>query len=347
MLRGLMEMNRKKKIQLPSRKDYTAVDNVFLGAINNLSLPAYRIFAVLASQITRDDVEFSEYEIRAEELEQLLDCKNKNQIYQMMKTATNELHEIKVQIESEQILQQYPWLTKSSYLKNEGTAILQFHEDIKPFLLRLNRKFSKIWFSQTFEFKSKTAKNMYLFLCSRRNLKEFKISIDNLKERLSIDIKAYPRFYDFNKKVLKASQKEIHSKTLLNFEYEIEKAGKKIRYIVFKIKLLREHLKDVIQIPKLHEPDEITKLKAEYYKAVEIHSLHLLNDATEVDISEFKKEHKDGIEFAFENGKPKPLLFKSFLIFKQPFEKFEDWMKKQEIHLSNETIDILAEEVGK
>ena len=336
-----------QKLTLPTVKNYTVIDNIFIGAVKNLSLPAYRLFALLASQIKKSDEEFIQYEIRADDLIKILSVTNTKYIYEVLKDATSELHEMRVIIDNDEIRTQYPWLTKSSYLKNEGTAILQFHEDLKPFLLRLTTRYTKVWLSQTFNFTSHNTRNLYLFLCERRNMKAFKIKFENLKLNLKLQPNSYTRYMDFKRRILEPSYKEIHTKTLLQFSYEPMKSGRKITEIYFAVSVLdpKESNREHPKIPKLEEASAMTKLKEKYFLEQENYGLHLVKDARDEDIEDFKCEHGKSWEFAFEDGKPKKIMFKSFLLSKYPFMNFENWAsdnikpKKEKIIIDAEIIE--------
>jgi plasmid replication initiation protein len=328
--------NQINQLNLPTVNNYTLIDNVFLGAIKNLSLNAYKLFALMAAQIKRSDEHFTEYEIKVDDLVKVLNLSNKKYIYEVLKDATNELHDIKVVVDSDDIRTQYPWLTKSSYLKNEGTAILRFHEDLKPFLLRLNTRYSKVWLSQTFAFSSHNTRNMYLYLCENRNRKSFKTKLSFLKQKLSIETTAYSRYLDFRRRVLDPTYKEIHEKTLLRYDFEPVKTGRRITDIQFNIYTVHIDTKKQ-KLPTLEEVSEKTKLKEEYYLQKEKHILHLINESTEEDVIEFKKEvDSDQLEFSFENEKPKDLPYRYFLLRKTPFQSYEDWLVKKD----NITIDV-------
>lgn len=111
----------------------------------------------------------------------------------------------------------------------EASAELIFNIDKKGYLQHSIASTSKLQSLSSFL--------LLKFLENRRNNKGkypqiFEVTLDELREQLNLTGK-YPAYKEFNRCVLAAGQKEIHSKTEVRFEYEPVRQGRMVRAIRF------------------------------------------------------------------------------------------------------------------
>ena len=76
---------------------------------------------------------------------------------------------------------------------------------------------------------------LFLYLENNRFRGKWKIGVDALKKILNCNEKTYDKYYLFNSKILKTSQKEVNSKTSIKFEYTGIKIGRSVKIIEFNI----------------------------------------------------------------------------------------------------------------
>ena len=76
---------------------------------------------------------------------------------------------------------------------------------------------------------------LFLYLENNRFRGKWKIGVDALKKILNCNEKTYDKYYLFNSKILKTSQKELNSKTSIKFEYTGIKIGRSVKIIEFNI----------------------------------------------------------------------------------------------------------------
>ena len=72
---------------------------------------------------------------------------------------------------------------------------------------------------------------LFLYLENNRFRGKWKIGVDALKKILNCNEKTYDKYYLFNSKILKTSQKELNSKTSIKFEYTGIKIGRSVKII--------------------------------------------------------------------------------------------------------------------
>lgn len=140
--------------------------------------------------------------------------------------------------------------------KEQDLIEVEFHKSLKPFLLQLNKKFTKLSLAKILNFNSQYSIRMYEILESRvniydkyknRNLLEFEYKLSDLKEILSgnyndkteqVEIpKSYSLFGNFKLKVINVAYEELKEKGEYYFEYELIKTGRfytDIKFTIFK-----------------------------------------------------------------------------------------------------------------
>jgi plasmid replication initiation protein len=93
--------------------------------------------------------------------------------------------------------------------------------------------------------KSRYTYIMFIYLESRRRLMSWEVPLEELKKILKCDKEeVYKEFKYFNRKILKAVQKEMFEKTDCRYEYEPIREGKKVTKIKFTLESNNKYLTD-------------------------------------------------------------------------------------------------------
>lgn len=199
----------------------------------DLSIEEQKIILTLASMVKVEDEEFKKYKFAIAEFMNLIGIKNKSQ-YKQIPIITKELMKKVFEIQEENKIIQVAWLSSAVYEKGSGYVELEFSPRLKPYMLDLNSRFTQYKLGNVLMMKSKYSPRFYEFLKCNEFKKNFEIELSELKSLLKIK-DAYSRFYDFKKKVLLHTQKEINFLTDIVFEFEEIKKGKRIDKIKFYI----------------------------------------------------------------------------------------------------------------
>ena len=83
---------------------------------------------------------------------------------------------------------------------------------------------------------SKHSLVLYEVLKDYKNLKDFRIDLENFRKLVGLAPKSYPKFPMLKKRVIDVAMKEINEKTDIRISYELEKIGRKTIAIWFKVK---------------------------------------------------------------------------------------------------------------
>ena len=184
------------------------------------------------------------YEITAQEFATAYNIHPKT-AYRELKEATNKLYERSIIIRNEQQTMKVRWTSSiitdnpcfSDVLPDEDwkRVVLFFSPQIVPYLSNLKTNFTQYLQSDISNVSGAYTIRFYELVCQYRTIGKREISIQDLRFILNIGDK-YPLFYDFKRRVIEPSIKEINDKTPMQISYEQKKKGKTVVGIVLKFK---------------------------------------------------------------------------------------------------------------
>jgi len=224
--------------------------NKFVEARYRLTIEEQRIILALISLIQPEDEDFKDYKIPVNVLQELTGTKRKD-IYTAVKEAVERLLKRTIIIETEKDFEAFNFISYGRYRKGEGYFVISIDKHLKPYLLKLKEKFTRIPLKYIFPLRSTYAIRLYELLKQYENT-GFRVDyLPNLREMLGVEPGEYIRFDNFERKVLKTAIKEINEKTDIEVSYEKKKTGRKITHIEFKIKPKNVNEGDTTQIEKI------------------------------------------------------------------------------------------------
>lgn len=219
-----------------STKSNHLVDAGFFKRLNGLEM---RIVNLAISKLnpTRSLTQNRRFEFTVKEF---LDCNsgvaNYADIYDTVRNAVLNLGKIWVEVEpmegydkTEVIL-----LTRRSYSKGKGQFMVEFHEDVMPYLAEIKNNYTSILLETFGALKSEYSLKMYEYLSRWKFRGGAKISVLELKGLLGISDK-YPVFNDFKRYALAVGIKEINAKTNLSVNVKPIRTGRSITDLEFTI----------------------------------------------------------------------------------------------------------------
>lgn len=204
---------------------------------------AGRIFMAFASLVDHKDVKdnqsFVEYQIAADSI--LSDTCMGGDNYKQLKDAAYSLVDQKIELRiSKNEFYFYTLFSKIGY--KDGIIIGEFHKDLMPFFLIAKERFTKMQLSEYMQLPSIYSQCIFSFLKSWSDKKEITIKLSTLHEMLDTPNSFRKDFYEFKRRVLEKSHKDINEKTSLNFEYVPIKNGRAVAEIKFILsKKLKKH----------------------------------------------------------------------------------------------------------
>jgi plasmid replication initiation protein len=121
------------------------------------------------------------------------------------------------------------------FTHEEGIITFEINKNIKPYLLDLTNNFTQYYFENIAKLKSSFSIRMYELLKQYESVGSRRVSIQYLKDFLSIESSKFTKYNDFKRFVILVAQKELEDKTDIYFSFNEIKQGRKIAEIVFTI----------------------------------------------------------------------------------------------------------------
>ena len=126
------------------------------------------------------------------------------------------------------------WIDKAIVNKRSGAIKIKLDNDMKPFLLELQRNFTRYELNCVLTMKSKYSIRLYELLKSYEFMTTRTFNLEQLKLLLSVE--KYENYKDFRSRVLEPALREINLYSDIVVTYEAKKKGKKYDNIMFGIK---------------------------------------------------------------------------------------------------------------
>ncbi|MCB2357154.1 replication initiation protein [Clostridium estertheticum] len=209
--------------------------NYIVEASYKLSVGEQRVIYVLTSMINKDDADFKLYKFTAKEFANIIGTKSKN-IYSQVSQYVEALRDRDLTIIKEKSILKTKWLSSAEYFVDEGYVELEFSPKLKPYLLLLKKRFTKLSLEQMVRFNSQYSGRIYELLKQYQIIGLRIFRIEDLKSLLGIEIGEYKLYGDFKRKILVKAQKEINHDSELFIDFEEIKKGRKVESIKFIIK---------------------------------------------------------------------------------------------------------------
>lgn len=238
-------------------KDLTVVqaNELVRSKKDDLTLIEAKLIRLAIGQILKEDTDFRTYSCEIVDLARFLGISSDN-IYRDVKDINESLMKKYIYIEDpakrdrkgNPKYKMFHWVDTAEY--DNGIITYKISEDLKPFLLGLERFFTKYGYESIAALPSDYAIRLYELLASYQNLTVSKkrsndFDVDIEKNELVFEIKwlrayfgcekKYPNTGDFLKRVVDGSVSAIQRHTDMHLTYRTVKSGRFIKYVIFKI----------------------------------------------------------------------------------------------------------------
>jgi plasmid replication initiation protein len=234
-------------------KDLIVKDNRLIISKYHLTITQVKFISYLSTLIDKSDEDFTTYNFRVKDILEILEIERSN--YKKLRIALRSLATKYVILQdTDKIIEETTFLSYFKLDKKNDIIQVRFDKSLKPFLLQLQTRFTKLSFKKILSFDSQYTIRFYEILEARTSIYnkyknnyelEFEYKLDELKEMLLGDFnekterleipKSYHIYGNFKKKVLDVAKRELKEKGDYFFEYEPIKTGRKVTAIKFKI----------------------------------------------------------------------------------------------------------------
>lgn len=233
---------RTKKIELETivelengfTRKQSRISKFITEARSNLSLNELKTFYQLTTLIKMEDKDFNNYEISIKEFVDILDLHNKDRAY-IKKICKNLLEQNFIldytHENNDWDLVKISIFKQFSYKHKEQKLLISFSDDIKPYLLELKERFTKIEnVGYIKQFESKYAIRIYALLKDYRKMTYRDFDMEALHKILQSPKTYTQDFGKFREKVLNPAIREINEKSdlYISLVEEIKKERRKV-----------------------------------------------------------------------------------------------------------------------
>lgn len=209
--------------------------NYIVEASYKLSLGEQRLIYVLTSMISSEVDEFKPYKFSVKEFTEILGTKSKD-MYTQVAQYVESLREKELTIIKERSILKTKWLSSAEYFLDEGYVELCFDQKLKPYLLLLKERFTKLSLEQMVSFGSQYSGRIYELLKQYQKIGERIFKVEDLKSLLGIGFGEYAQYGLFKQRILNKAKEEINSSSDLSIDFEEIKKSRKVESIRFTIK---------------------------------------------------------------------------------------------------------------
>lgn len=210
---------------------------------NDLITAKYRLTIIqqyvlhnVISQIHIEDTDFKKYEVNVRSIAENHGIDTKN-AYRYIKKSALELNKQPIIIGDEIEGIALNWFSSVRYNSNRGTLLVDFHPDLKPYLLQLQSYFTQYENKNIQQFKCVHSLRFYEFLKQKQNLgkgKDFyiELTLAEIRSMFCFSDSEYKANKDLRVYVIEPALKEINEQTDLSItDIQFLKKGRSIHSV--------------------------------------------------------------------------------------------------------------------
>ena len=206
------------------------------GQGESLSLLEQKALLFIISQIRPNEEELKEQIFDIKQFCDICGINTSGANYDILKSTITKLKSRVMWLYTEEKETTVSWIDKATIYKRSGKIKIRLDDDLKPYLLMLQRNYTRIPIYNIIKMKSKYGIALYELLqsysYSMYNSRKF--SIEELKQYL--DCTNYESFTNFKTRVLLPALKDINTYSNISCKMELVKNGKQYESVIFHTK---------------------------------------------------------------------------------------------------------------
>lgn len=229
-----------KDYPLKLDKEYYVVSaNDLIKGKQKMTLREAQLLFIAISQVVYEDKDFKTYTTTVPELAAFMGI-DENSLYRDLKGICKSLLQrvVEIQVGGENAKGRkkweiFQWVNSAKY--DNGKLTIRLSDDIKPYLLDLEKYYSQTLLGTLMTFRSYYATRLYQYLIAETNahwgtVEEWTFTCEQLRELFQIGEKQYPRNYDLVRYTIKPALEELEvSDYAYVWGYEEHRAAKRGR----------------------------------------------------------------------------------------------------------------------
>ncbi len=229
-IRFSRKLNLEKfQMTIQKRQEVIVQSNKLVEAHYRLSLQEKRLILWLIKEIKREDTDFKKYKLNIVDFAEMMGLNPKTQ-YKEMKLVTRALITRGIDIEDLDTgsTKQMAWLCYAHWEPKKGLCSLEFHPELKPYLLQLKEQFTQIGFADFLGLSSVYSVRIFELLSQYVSIGKRTTSIDELRAWCGIQKNEYALYAHLKSRVIDRAKEEINAKTEYEIDYREIKESRKV-----------------------------------------------------------------------------------------------------------------------
>lgn len=236
-----------------------------------------KIVLTMVGMIQPSDEDFKDYRISVKSFSEMLGLKGSVKYTQMKGIAENLMSKT-VEIPKKNggwILAN--WISSAEYKEGEGIIELSFSPKLKPYMLQLKNQFTSYRLSNILNLNSTYSIRLYELMKKWQHLGKWGSSVEDLRGKLGVGEKIYPRYANLKARVLAPAIAEINEKTDLFIRFNEIKNGRSVERIEFTVQFAPEKeiklpdLKNKLEQPKKAPENEEIRIRLNHLADKELY----------------------------------------------------------------------------
>lgn len=237
----------KERTALPLAERHVSMSNQLARAAQGLSLSEKRILALglaKTDSVSGGDALLAQRQggwlvrLLASEYAESYEV-SMNAAYEQLQAGGDHLYKREIRFDTKSprgntIVNKTRWVTKASYCKGEGWIELAFTPEVAPHLLALRKNFCTYKLKQAAALRSIYAWRLFECLQSWKDKGVWHVGIDDFMHTMDVPASLRKGFGQVDRRVIKPAVEELNLHGDLEIEVEREKAGRKVKGLLFK-----------------------------------------------------------------------------------------------------------------
>ena len=222
---------------IQKKQEIVVQSNKLIEAHYRLTLQEKRLILWLIKEINKDDVDFKKYKLQIIDFAEMMGLNPKTQ-YKEMKLVTKSLITRGIDIEDldTRSTTQMAWLCFARWEPKKGICSLEFHPELKPYLLQLKTQFTQIGFADFLGLSSVYSVRIFELLSQYRSIGKRYTSIEEIRAWCGIEKGEYTLYAHLKSRVFNRAKIEINAKTDYEVDYTEVKESRKVVGLEWTIK---------------------------------------------------------------------------------------------------------------
>ena len=216
-----------------------AKSNDLVRGRHDFSTLEQRIFVAMVAQLNREN-EFPVVEIPLGEVCELSGT-DKSNLYREAQRLCDTLASRTIGVhdttdeEGTPRYTSYPCFRFCRHVKGTGVIQAKFSDELKPYLLRLKKRFTLYLLKVFLRLRSKYSTQIYELMKMRQGISRLEMSVEEFRRKLRLEDK-YSRFSSLRARVIDKAQEELHEKADVYFTYRVRREGRTPKRLEFFVK---------------------------------------------------------------------------------------------------------------